>query len=111
MSRKTKMAIIYLIALALLFPVAYIVYNYEKYHPMFTSSVKIVGDTLVIDSAADVIVVINGRIIGPVRHYELRLNGSNALVELWYKSDVVYRYLIYRDINGYSMLWHYYRRS
>jgi len=105
--RKDKTALIYLALLAAMFAVAFVWYSYQKYHPMITGEVKVEHGVLFINSPTDVVIVVNGRIIGPTRHYEVRLNDL-ALVELWFGNDNVYRYLIYRGADGqYRIIWHY----
>jgi len=109
LGRKEKTALIYLALLALLFALAYFWYNYQKYHPMLVGEVKVERGMLVVSSPVDVIIVVNGNIIGPTRHFEMQLNNS-VLLELWYGVDKVYRYLIYRDTDGqYRVIWQYYR--
>jgi len=106
--RKDKTALIYLALLAAMFAVAFVWYSYQKYHPAILGEVKVERGVLIVNAPIDVVIVVNGRIIGPTRHYTMPLNGSAALVELWFSNDNVYRYLIYRDADGqYRIIWHY----
>jgi len=82
-------------------------WNPFKYHPYTLGNFELRGDVAVIDTPIDVYVVVNGgqRILGPGRHFEVRLNGT-ALVELWHASGEVYRYLVYRDGDRYRAILH-----
>jgi len=108
MRLRRKTTLIYLVLIALLFASALFLYEYQKRHPMLMGELKVERGMLTISTPIDAVIVINGNpIVGPTRSFEIRLNGS-MLVELWYTTGRVDRYLIYRDISGqYRVIWHY----
>jgi len=82
-------------------------WNPFKYHPYTLGKFELREDAAIIETPVDVHVVINGgqRILGPGKHFKVRLNGT-TLIELWHASGEVYRYLVYWDGSKYRAILH-----